>query len=59
MQIAAALSAVNRNTIGSTRPPRSSDNRGETVTGVSQRLLAQYGGLRGWLRLDAARLGLR
>ena len=30
--------------------------RGETVTDISQRLLAQYGGLRGLFRLDVAEL---
>jgi DNA repair protein RadC len=29
---------------------------GETVTGLSQRLLAQYGGLRGLFRLDLSEL---
>src|SRR5215212_7969766 len=31
-------------------------NRGEAVTDFSQRLLADYGGLRGLLRLDVAEL---
>src|SRR5215211_248274 len=33
--------------------------RGETVTDVSQRLLAQHGGLRGLFRLDVVELALR
>jgi hypothetical protein len=33
--------------------------KGETVTDVSQRLLAQHGGLRGLFRLDIAELSPR
>ena len=51
---ATASSAVNRSTIGSRCSAYGIP--GESVTDVSQRLLAQHGGLRGLFRLDVAEL---
>src|SRR4051812_26701516 len=45
-----------RTTAGSTVPVPYIGIRGETVTDVSQRLLAHHGGLRGLFRLDVAEL---
>ena len=51
---ATASSAVKRKTTES--PCSAHGIRGETVTDISPRLLAHYGGLRGLFRLDVAEL---